>query len=259
MSIIRHCDLVAENIGRFVRESLDQIRVIAQLFISAVFIRWRYRIIVRQMYQLGVRSLPLVMFLSFFTGFISVLSLWVLTNGIARRYVGTAVFRVVLSEMGPAFTGLVLSSKLGAMIAAEIASLKVTQQLDALTCLNLNPLSYEINPRIIACLVMGPVLFIYSCVVAILGAQLLSTLVLGIPPFAFYNSMKLLFSIDLVAVGVFKATVFSLIIGVCSCYCGYTFNAAQGAIGVGEAIRNAVVSSSVLLLFANMVISGMLL
>ncbi len=250
-------DVIAEAIGFNIRKSVESLGGIFRLLFSSIFTKWHIPLITEQMFVLGVRSIPLVLLLSGFTGFISTLTMQSLTGGIAMNYLGMAVFKAIISEMGPAFTGLVLASRVGSKIAAEIASMRISEQIDALVTLCLNPLRYVIAPRIIACTLMGPVVFIFSCTVSIVGAQVLATLTLGLAPSIFYNSMKLLFAFDLVLMGLLKSLVFGGIIGACSAYCGYSTKVAQGAMGIGISIRNAVVLSSLNILLSNILITSL--
>jgi phospholipid/cholesterol/gamma-HCH transport system permease protein len=104
---------------------------------------------------------------------------------------------------------------------------------------------------------MVPVIFIFSCTVSIVGAQVLATLTLGLAPSIFYNSMRLLFEFDLVLMGLLKSLVFGCIIGACSAYCGYSTKASLGALGIGVSIRNAVVLSSLNILLSNIIITSL--
>jgi phospholipid/cholesterol/gamma-HCH transport system permease protein len=250
-------DSIAEIIGINVRKSIESLGGIIRLLAAAIFRSWHIPMIVEKMYVLGVKSIPLVLLLSGFTCYSSTLTMQSLTGGIAMNYLGTAVFKAIISEMGPAFTGLVLASRVGSKIAAEIASMRISEQLDALVTLCLNPLRYVVAPRIIACTLMGPVIFIFSCLVSIVGSQILATLTLGLAPSVFYNSIKLLFEIELVVMGLLKSLVFGCIIGACSAYCGYSTKAAHGAIGIGVSIRNAVVLSSLNILLSNILITSL--
>jgi phospholipid/cholesterol/gamma-HCH transport system permease protein len=252
-------DQLADAVGFNVRKSIETLGGISRLLLSAVFTKWHITLIVEQMYVLGVRSIPQVLLLSGFTGFISALTMQSLTGGIVLNYLGTAVFKAIISEMGPAFTGLVLASRVGSKIAAKVASMRISEQIDALTTLCLDPLRYVIAPRVIACTIMGPVIFIFSCIISIVGAQVLATATMGLAPATFYNSMKLLFAFELIIMGLLKSIVFGCIIGACSSYCGYMTNTADGAIGIGVSIRNAVVLSSLIILLTNIIITALFL
>lgn len=250
--MIRILDELADALGAFVRTSVEGIGAMGRFAFAGLATQWRMSLISEQMFLLGIASLPLVMILSCFTGFIAGLSMTAISGGIATNYMGTAVSRAVFSEMGPTFTALILAARIGSKISGELGSMRISEQIDAMKCLCLDPMSYLVAPRIIACFLMGPVIYIMSSAVAIVGAQSIATLTIGVDPFVFYNSMRLLFSEDLVIMGLVKSFTFVGLIGISGCYFG--FHTRGGAIGVGNAIRGTVVTSSLLILFTNIII-----
>jgi len=253
----RALDDVAESFGAGARESFERIGSMSILLFKSMFRRQKYEFIMEQMVLIGVKSLPIVLLASMFTGFITTWQVKYLAGDIfGMRYLGTLVIRVVLTELGPTLIGLVLAGRIAAKVAAEVGTMKVTEQIDAMTCLSLDPVSYIISPRVIAGFIMVPVLFVIGCVAAILSAQILGTLALGVPVVTFYNSMKLLFEVRDVVIGLFKSFTFGGIIALSGCYFGY--NTSGGAVGVGQAVRKAVVASSILILIFNLIISQLL-
>lgn len=230
----------------------------SMLFIQAFTSRQQWAFIVEQMMLIGIKSLPIVFLASIFTGFLTTWQVKYLAGDVVGlNYLGTLVIRVVLTELGPTLIGLVLAGRIGAKLAAEVGSMRVTEQLDAMTCLSLNPISYIVAPRIIAGFVMVPVLFVFGCITAIVSSQLLATFALNLDASVFYNSMRTLFRTKDVAIGVFKSFMFGGLIALSGAYFG--FYTKGGAVGVGEATRKAVVAASILVLIVNLIISQLLM
>jgi phospholipid/cholesterol/gamma-HCH transport system permease protein len=251
--VTRALDDVAESFGSFARVAVETLGRMASFTIRSVAVRPHFPSLVDQMMWLGVGSLPLVLFLSSFVGFISVLFVHGLAGGIGMQYIGAAVFRAVMADMGPTFTALVLAARMGSKMAGELGSMRITEQIDAMICLNLDPMRYLTGPRIMASCSMTPVVFILSSSAAIVGAQLLAAAMWGITPHVFYSGMQKMYNDDLVIMGLIKSLVFGTTIGICGTYYGY--HARGGAIGVGDSIRAAVVTSSILILLGNVVIT----
>lgn len=240
--------------GSATRDSLELLGSISIMFLQVLRSKPRYHIIVEQLIQLGVASLPIVLLASIFTGFITTWQVYYLTGGVVTlNYLGTMVLRVVLSDLGPTLIGLVLAGRIGAKVAAEVGTMRVNEQIDAMTCLSLDPISYIIAPRVIAGFIMVPVLFIFGSLAAIISAQILATMALGLHANTFYNSMHLLFNMYNVYMGLLKSCVFGGTTAMCGCYFGYYTTG--GAVGVGASTRKAVVSASILILISNLIIS----
>jgi phospholipid/cholesterol/gamma-HCH transport system permease protein len=253
----RGFDDIADSFGAGARESLEQMGSMSILLFQSLTARQRYGLVVEQMVLIGVKSLPIVLLASTFTGFIATWQVKYLAGDVfGLRYLGTLVIRVVLTELGPTLIGLVLAGRIAAKLAAELGTMRVTEQLDAMTCLSLDPIPYIVSPRVIAGFIMVPVLFVFGCLAAILSAQILGTLALGVAASAFYNSMRLLFRVQDVVIGVFKSFTFGGLIALSGCYFGY--HTTGGAVGVGEAVRKAVVAASILILIFNLIISQLL-
>jgi len=253
----RGIDEIAESFGSGVRESFERLGSMSMLLYRSFTSRWRYSFIIEQMVLIGIKSMGIVLLASTFTGFIAAWQVKYLAGDVfGMRYLGTLVIRVVLTELGPTLIGLVLAGRIAAKLAAEVGTMRVTEQLDAMTCLALEPIPYIVAPRIIAGFIMVPVLFVFGCIAAIISAQILGTTALGVPAYTFYNSMRLLFRVQDVIIGVMKSFTFGGLISLSGCYFGYY--ASGGAVGVGEAVRKAVVAASILILIFNLIISQLL-
>lgn len=213
-----------------------------------------FRLTGEQMLIMGVASLPLVIFTSIFTGAVSaVQAAYQFQNYVPMRYLGTAVGKAVIIELGPVLTGLVVAGRVGASIAAELGTMKVTEQIDALETMALDPIRFLAVPRFIAGVVMLPVLTIFANFVAIMGALFVAILFIDISSYTFLNGLKLFFDLRDLFGGLLKAGVFGAIIAIVGCYHG--LKTTGGAEGVGLSTTRAVVYSSVLILIADYVVA----
>jgi len=249
-----YLDRVAIFLGSSVRESLERLGAMFLLLFQSLTSPYKYTQMMEQLVIVGVRSIGIVLLASVFTGFITTWQVKYLAGDyFGMQYLGMLVIRVVLTELGPTLIGLVLAGRISAKLAAEVGTMRVTEQLDAMVCLSLDPMSYIVGPRVFAGFFMSPVLFIFGCISAIASAQILSQFALGVAPEIFYNSMKLLFHSSDVLIGLFKSFMFGGIIALCGCYFGYYTTG--GAVGVGQSVRKAVVAASILILILNLIIS----
>ena len=212
------------------------------------------RLIGRQMMTVGYFSLPVVGLTALFTGMVLALQIYV---GSARFNAEGAVATIVVigitRELGPVLAGLMVAGRVGAAMAAEIGTMRVTEQIDALTTLSTSPFKYLVAPRLIAGITMLPILVLVGDIVGVFGAYLVGTQKLGFNPANYLrNTVEFLETIDVVS-GLVKAAAFGFIITLMGCYQGY--HSRGGAQGVGAATTNAVVSATVLILAANYVIT----
>lgn len=217
----------------------------------------RFHLTGEQMLAMGVNSLPLVAIVAVFTGAVSaVQAVYQISDYVPMRYLGTAVGKAIMIELAPVLTALVVAGRVGAGIAAELGTMKVTEQIDALKTLALDPVEYLVVPRFVAGLIMLPVLTIFADAIALAGGVAISATSLNVPPHEFLNSLKSFFKMmDLVS-GLSKALVFGCIISIIGCYQG--FKTRGGAEGVGRSATKAVVLSSVLILIADYVVATIL-
>ena len=212
------------------------------------------RLLIRQMMSVGYYSLPVVGLTTLFTGMALALQIF---EGTARLNAEGSVAWIVAigmtRELAPVLGGLMVAGRVGASMAAEIGTMRVTEQIDALTTLSTNPYKYLIAPRLIAATTMVPILVLVGDIIGIFGGFLIATNVLGFNPATYIgNSWDILESVDVIS-GLTKAAVFGFIVALMGCYHG--FNSRGGAQGVGAATTNAVVTGSILILTANLVIT----
>ena len=213
------------------------------------------RIIGQQMIEIGFFSLPVVGLTAVFAGMVLALQSF---TGFSRFNAEGAVANVVVisitRELGPVLAGLMVSGRIGASMAAEIGTMRVTEQVDALTTLSTNPFKYLVAPRVIAGLAMLPLLVFVADVIGVLGGYLVSVFSLGFNAANYLQStFDFMETLDVVS-GLVKAAVFGMIITIMGCYHGY--HSRGGAQGVGKATTNAVVSSSILILFFDFILTG---
>ncbi len=213
------------------------------------------KIILKQFINIGYFSLPVVGLTAIFSGAVLALQSY---SGFARfnaeSTIATVVVLSITRELGPVLAGLMVAGRVGASMAAEIGTMKVTEQIDALQTLSTNPFKYLIAPRVIAGLFMLPFLVLIADVIGVMGGYLVSVHKLGFSAGPYINdSFKFLETIDVVS-GLVKAAFFGFVIAVWGCYFGY--NSQGGAEGVGSATTNAVVSASITILLLNYMITG---
>ncbi len=212
------------------------------------------RLVVDQMMEIGVRSIPLVLFVGVFAGAVaSVQTAYQLEGFISYNYLGAATSVAIFIELGPVLTALVAAGRVSASIAAELGTMKVTEQIDALQSLAIDPIRYLALPRIFSGFVMIPVLTIFADFVGILGAYTVAYINLNLPPEIFFGSVKEFFSLLNVFSGLIKAFVFGGVTAIVGCYVGFATEG--GAEGVGQATIKAFVLSSALILLNDYLLS----
>jgi phospholipid/cholesterol/gamma-HCH transport system permease protein len=211
-----------------------------------------------QMYVIGIESLPLVIVTSVFVGGEAVLQANFQFAGLVPlRYLGYAVSKALITELCPVLTSFVVASRISTAIAAEIGAMRISEQLDAMVCLSLDSIRYLIVPRVIAAMVMIPVLVIFSELIAYIGSVITAIFFIDITLHVYLTGLRLFFSLPDMLIGIVKTTVFGAIISFCGAYFGY--QSRKGAQGIGEATTRAVMTSMVLILFFDFLIAFLLL
>lgn len=215
------------------------------------------RLLGRHLWEIGYNSLPVVGFTAIFTGAVLALQSYTgFSRFSAQSAIATVVVLSVTRELGPVLAGLMVAGRMGASMAAEIGTMRVTEQVDALVTLSTNPIRYLVSPRILAATIMLPCLVLIADIIGIFGGYLVSTHTLGFTPSLYLqDTFKYLESHDVIS-GLIKAAVFGFIIALMGCYHGY--HSGRGAQGVGSATTNAVVSASILILLSNYMITEMM-
>jgi phospholipid/cholesterol/gamma-HCH transport system permease protein len=209
-----------------------------------------FRLIFRQMIEIGYYSLPVVGLTAIFTGAVLALQSY---TGFSRFNAESSIAAVVVisitRELGPVLAGLMVAGRVGASMAAEIGTMRVTEQIDALSTLSTNPYKYLITPRLVAGILMLPCLVLVADIIGVFGGYLVAIHKLGFNPSTYLkNTFDFVETKDVMS-GLVKAGVFGFLIALMGCYHG--FSSKGGAQGVGRATTNAVVSASILILLFN--------
>lgn len=211
---------------------------------------YHLRMIGQQMWVIGYNSLPVVGMTALFTGMVLALQIYIGSSRFnAESTVATIVVIGITRELGPVLGGLMVAGRMASAMAAEIGTMRVTEQIDALSTLSTNPYKYLVAPRLLAATLSLPLLILVADIIGVLGGYLVGTQKLGFN-FAVYlrNTAEFLEWSDVFS-GLVKAAVFGFIIALMGCFHG--FNSKGGAQGVGRATTDAVVSSSILILISN--------
>jgi phospholipid/cholesterol/gamma-HCH transport system permease protein len=220
--------------------------------------RWEGRLILTQMEQVGVRSLSIVTLTAVFTGMVLALQMgnWLTRFG-ARPYGGRVLALSMLREMGPVLTALMIGGRVGAGITAELGSMKVTEQIDAMRSLGVNPIQKLVFPRVIALVVMLPLLTIVADCVGILGGMFITVMEHGISGSFYLNSIIQFIRFQDVYSGLGKTLFFGFFIAVIACYNG--LEVSGGADGVGRATTQTVVMASITILISDFFLTKLFL
>ena len=216
-----------------------------------------YRLVVEQMNTIGVGSLGLVMVVSLFTGAVAaVQAAYQFSTVVPLKYIGSVIMRSIIIELGPVLTALVVGGRVGASIAAELGTMKVTEQIDAMRAIGINPIRYLVVPRVVAATIMLPIITIFANAIGIFGGYVVAVASVGVSTATYVNGLKDFFYMKDLASGLLKAIVFGNIIGTMGCYFGMATEG--GAEGVGAATTRAVVSSCVLVLIMDYLLASVL-
>ena len=214
------------------------------------------KMLLRQMMSVGYNSLIVVGLTAVFTGMVLALQSY---TGFSRNFpsesaVALIVVLSVTRELGPVIAALMVAGRVGAAIAAEIGTMRVTDQIDALTTLSTNPMKYLVVPRVLAGLITMPLLVLIADIIGVAGGYVVATYKLGFNPNAYLSSTLDYLTTEDVVSGLVKAAVFGFIITLMGCYHGY--NSRGGAQGVGAATTAAVVSASITILLTDYLLTS---
>ncbi|HOD14979.1 MAG: ABC transporter permease [Spirochaetes bacterium] len=221
-------------------------------------IRWMFRPpfdaknVIIQMLEIGYKSIPVTSVTLFFTGMVMAFQIGRAMDSLmsgSSIFIGSAVTISMFRELCPVITGLLLAGRVGSSIAAEIGTMKVTEQIDALRTLAAEPVQYLSVPRFIACLVMTPVLTLITDVTGVLGGAFISFMSLGITLDKYVDNILNYTDLADLTTGLVKSVFFGMEIAIISCYQG--FHTSGGAEGVGKATIQAVVKSSMAILISD--------
>lgn len=245
---------VLDNFGKAVMENIEEMGKILLLFISIV--GWmvrpplKLRLIFKQMEFVGVKSIYVVVLTGTFTGMVLALqSYYGFRMFSAESLVGSTVALSMTRELGPVLTALMVTARAGSAMAAELGTMRVTEQIDALSVMATNPVKHLIVPRVVASVIMLPILTIVSDFMGIIGGYFVGVMVLHINKGIFIKNITKYLDLGDLYNGLTKAAVFGLILSLVGCYKG--FNTTGGAEGVGRATTEAVVLASITILISD--------
>ena len=234
------------NMGRFARFSWQS--MIASL--RSCLSPGTYPLIWTQMNIIGVRSVPVVMITGAFVGMTLAVQAYDQLAGMGlEEHLGVLINISVVKELGPVLAAVMLAGRIGGALTAELGTMNVTEQIDAIRSMGTDPIRYLASPRVLACFFLTPVLIMYTDLMGILGGYFVSVIQLGINSRAYWNFSASGVELWDVSVGVLKGVFFGAAIAVISCYKGFTCR--EGAQGVGQACTEAFVASFISILALN--------
>lgn len=242
-----------ENMGNFGAMLVQILRQLPR-------IRDYWRLMTDQMIKIGIHSLPIILIIAFFAGMVTSVQTGYQFQGYVPVYlVGSVVLESVVLELAPVLGALVLSGRVGATIAAEIGTMKVTEQIDAMEVMAMDPILYIAIPRILAGMFMLPVLVVFADLIGVVSGMVVAVSTMDVSVPEFVRGMREFFKTKDAFFGLAKAFSFGLTITTIACYQGFKVRPGSGAEGVGAATTNTVVVSCVLILVLDYLLAKTLL
>lgn len=250
--MIKLCNWLGKQIFELLETTGRTVLLLVQTFLQLR--RMNVRHVVYQMSHLGVDTMPIVFMMIVFTGMVMV---WqatpALTRAGAQSTTGGVVALAMFRELGPVLSAVVLAGRVGAAITAEIGSMKVTEQIDALRVMATDPIGYLVVPRFVACILMSPLIVTFANLMGIAGGFVVAAVHTHVGPYNFIHSIETFTEFSDFTGGLVKAMVFGGIVAVVGCLKG--MGAKEGAEGVGNATTSSVVTSIVWIFVANYFLS----
>ena len=236
----------------------------ASLFVSStitsIFKRpLGFELLLKQFEVVGVGSFPVVLLTGIITGMVFVLqSYYQLKQFSLEGMMGSTVAINAVKELGPVLVAFVLSGRIGSAITAELSTMKVTEQVDAMRSMGVDPVKYLVVPRFLACFIMLPILTIFSDFMGIIGGYIAAVGLFNINGRFFLKQARLFLFISDIFVGLLKAATFGMIIAIVGCYKGFSVDTTAGAEGVGDVTTGSAVTSIILILVINFFLDHLL-
>jgi phospholipid/cholesterol/gamma-HCH transport system permease protein len=246
-----------ERVGKQANDALagfgDFCRFVGRTFmwLSAGVLHWKnLRLLFPQMYEVGVRSVPVIAVTGAFIGMVMAVETYTQFKTIGQEErLGTVINLSVVKQIGPVLAAVMLAGRIGGALTAELGTMNVTEQLDAMRVMGADPVRYLVVPRFLACVLLTPILTIYSDMLGVIGGWLIAVRSLNVPngPYWHYSAQ----GVDTwqIMEGVFKSVFFGASIGLISCYKGFTCG--SGASGVGRACTESFVASFMAIIVEN--------
>ena len=262
LPVIRFFDFVGKTVIAWV-DNMGAAAVFLWLALWQIFRRKQFAKTVTQVYYIGARSITIIMLVSLFTGMVLGLQAHhALTKFGAAGAVGSLVALSLIMELGPVLTAIMITARAGSAIAAEIGIQRISEQIDALHTMRINPMRYIVSPKISAAIISFPLLTAVFDLVGILGGYISSVLLLGLNPGVYWHSTKVYVEMADITNGFIKSIVFAVIVATVCCYQGYFAHMrrdSHGAQAVGLATTSAVVISCVLILVSDYIVTSLLI
>jgi phospholipid/cholesterol/gamma-HCH transport system permease protein len=248
-------NVVGEGIAEYVNEMGRMLLLLVDTIRWSFYPPLRLDLLYQQMERVGVRSVLVVTLTGAFTGMVLALQSFHATRSFgAETMVGVAVALSMTRELGPVLTSFMVTGRAGSAMAAEIGTMKVTEQVDALSAMAVNPIKYLIVPRVWASIFVVPMLTVIADFVGIIGGYFTGVIILRINAGAYVANMEKYVELNDIYHGIIKAAVFGLILSIVGCYKGYSTTG--GAEGVGKATTQSVVLSAITILMANYLLTA---
>ncbi len=245
--MVSHISRILESIGEYVT-------MVLQMLFGVFSHPPKWTLVRNQLFDIGVMSLPVIAITGLSTGMVlAAQAYFQLSDKGLTGTTGIMVAKSMIVELGPILTAFMITGRVGAAITAELGSMRVTEQIDALKSMNVDPLRYLVAPRFISMALMVPLLTVFSCAMGIFGGYLVAVQLYGMAPHAYFDPMPIyITSFDLIS-GFLKSSVFGLLIVTISCFRG--MNTRGGAAGVGRSTTNSVVVCYSAILLANFMLT----
>ncbi len=248
-------------VGAFSIRLVEEMGGMALMFLKTLALTfkppYRIRLLIKQMEFVGVKSTLVVVLTGLFSGMVLALEgYYGFRKFGGESLLGATVALSLVRELGPVLTGLMVTARAGSAMAAEIGTMRVTEQIDALSAMAVNPVHYLVVPRFWAAVLMVPLLTVLANVVGIAGGYFVGVILLHIDAGIFVAKMRELVELSDITNGLYKAFVFGAILAIVGCFKGY--NARGGAEGVGKATTEAVVIASVSILVGDYILTSLL-
>lgn len=242
--------LVRKQSVRFFSMIGEYVSMVIDVFGAALKQPPAWSLVREQLYFIGVMSLSVVAITGFTTGFVlAAQSFYQLGEKGLAGVTGVLVAKAMITELGPILTAFMVTGRVGSSMCAELGSMKVTEQIDAMKSMAINPYAYLVAPRFIAGIFMIPLLTLFSTVMGIFGGYLIAVYLFHLSPATYFDPMHLHITLFDVATGCIKAFVFGVLLVTVCCYKG--MKTSGGAAGVGRATTQSVVTSYILILLSD--------
>jgi phospholipid/cholesterol/gamma-HCH transport system permease protein len=237
---------ILEGFGRFTQFCLEA----AMWFARESFRPQRWRLVWPQLFEVGTRSIPVVMITGAFIGMVLAVELYPQFESFGQEtQLGGVTSISVVKHLGPVLAAVMLAGRVGGAFAAELGTMAVTEQIDALRVMGTAPVSYLVVPRVIACLIMIPIMTIFSDMLGVFGSWLITVNSFQVPNDLYWREAARYVDAWSIGTGLAKSLAFGLAIGLISCYRG--FHSTAGAQGVGRATTQAFVTSFIAIIILN--------